>query len=496
MCSSQIQDGSDLEKMQACALLASLDLPLDRILGQTEILESLLATIEGTSNWNLAAEAASVLRAWTTGDARRIRLLYAHCVLPRILALLPMAIEMLNHLYDISKEEVVVREHWLGSLLLAIWAFVEEIPVAIQQLNKNKTIITLLSCAILDRRILLEESTVILLLQLLLCAQEDNSELFLDTPTAESVRLESLLDGMRATEPPTHAKFLATCILTAIRRETPNLYYVKALFATVEALSDKDPSKLNLEWIRDVLECLANMIPEVEFDGNGVYLRVLFKVVDKIGNRQDEAALAAGCLQRVFGCALNLLMSSGGVPALDTESKIQLWIWAVGTCVSRVRRMEFAKNTMPSLAELLRHCVLASLGDEYSLPYPVECDTQIRECCETMIDVDAVVANLFSIPAILFSASTDVSWLVDMVGRLFVKERPLRTILSVAETIEELGKRSLLEPTFIALISDNYRSVIKTCQGELETMDEDTRRDREDELEYITSTLDTVLSRN
>ncbi|PJF16576.1 hypothetical protein PSACC_03579 [Paramicrosporidium saccamoebae] len=472
--STKLSSGQRDEQMQACALLASLE--MESLLGKSDILPRLLGCING-GDAVVAAEAASVLRIWSSGNAR---LLYAHCVLPRMIQLLPACLTTLERISELEKSDVQVFEHFLVSLLLVIWSFVEEVPAAINQINDSPVVS--LSCLILERASFLEEETIVVMLQLLLCASEENQEK-LYANAADRVRLEALLQR-RTGNLDCHSAILSFGLLSVISSEC-TCENVLQLFSVVER-------EVSLEMLRDLLEMLTNFISEVEFESFQDHFANI--LLAKLAANPE----ATEVMNRGQGCLMNLILAQPA--ALSVEAKQNIWTWALcealPTAASAVSAIDptnpasaiNAANTTSTLAgtcELLRNLLLCSLG-EHELKYTMEDIGRLQQICNANIANDSIVANLASIPAILCK-EIDVPWLYSTVYSLFDKSRPLRTILAVAEIIEELTNRDAIETSLRNVLKSRRPSVIESCASEMATAGND-------EFDYIVSVLDAALN--
>jgi hypothetical protein len=201
---------------------------------------------------------------------------------------------------------------------------------------------------------------------------------------------------------------------------------------------------------------------------------------------------------------MNLILAQPA--ALSVEMKQNIWTWALckvlPAATSALSEMTATStmdmvnapsainvtntaSTLASVCELLRNSLLCSLG-EYELKYTMEDIECLQQSCNANISNDSIVANLASIPAILCK-ELDTAWLYSTVHALFDKSRPLRTILAVAEILEELANRDAIETSLRNMLKTRRPSVIESCTSEMAISGND-------EFDYIVSVLDAVLN--
>lgn len=185
----QLLSSDEAAVVQACNLLASRP-PTEN----GKIIKAVLKVYEESESANLCAEAASTLHSWTVcsdfPNSRNIcvRRLYANCTLPTLINYLPRATSLVSSLSrsDVPTEEKqkITIQHLTTSIILVIWAFVEEIPPAIDQLGKNaQGTLGSFVISVLEKRDFLGPSVILPLLSLLLALYDD---LFADLMSNET----------------------------------------------------------------------------------------------------------------------------------------------------------------------------------------------------------------------------------------------------------------------------------------------------------------------
>lgn len=488
---SKLSSGQREEQIQACALLCSLDIPLDVLLEKGQILNCLTACMDG-EDAGVAAEAASVLRTWTNMSGNRPRLLYAHCLLPKILQQFGKFIPLLENITKLDKGRIVLLEHHLVSILLVCWSFVEEIPASIKQVNESALV--LLSCLVLEKKAFLTEDILVVLLQLLLCAVEENESELLREPSMR-IRLESLLQRhQQETAMKTHSGLLAFGLF----------HYITGGFTEADLdpftqllADEKDLNDLGM--LRDLLEILTNAISELEFtEPKDALASALMRRLSMVLGQSDE--IADECMQRGLNCLMNLILAQ---PSPLTYPAIQtVWQWSL-------RKVLPSREIPPvAVSELLRNIVLICFG-EFRLDFAREDMQLIRGICSSNIDDDALLGNLVSIPAILDKDASGLAWMYEMIQVLFDPSRPIRTILAVAEILEELHNRQLVDQSLKEFIESRRTSVLSALRGNDMELEEDLpvalegdlpvepERDlpSKDELEYVITTIDAITEK-
>lgn len=499
----RLLSGNRDDAIASCALLASLDLSLGKILkttgaGQKSLLDALFELISGP-DITVTAEAASVLRAWST-DTSSVRTLYAHCVFPRLLRAIPQTLEMLRQISDIDgTNNLQLLEDWLLSFLLVLWAIVEEIPAALPQLNNSMFVELVLLT--LEKRAFLSLELIIILLRTMLCAREDNEALLNDV---QRVRLDSYLGSMLgldelADHPAvrrSHLALLSGALLKLIREEGARVEDVNGLLLM---LRNSPPSQdelldAHLELASDLFEILANIVSDVYEIPSSIILQAVARVTDVVNTllalrqRSVSLPLLAGCLQRALTCASNLSMSW---PDADPKFMRDLWDWCRDQVLPSVCDPVDMLPALSSLAELMRNLLISSLtmkGAPLTLTRPSL--LIIQQICTQYSGDDSVVENLLSLPAILYEPgqTETLVWLNEIAIKCAVAGRSWKTILAVAEACEELGKLNALDVRLVRHIATNRNALLRDLRRQLSQLEED----REDELAYIKQIIESL----
>lgn len=88
---------------------------------------------------------------------------------------------------------------------------------------------------------------------------------------------------------------------------------------------------------------------------------------------------------------------------------------------------------------------------------------------------------------------SDTEWVVKTAATLFEPSRPIKTILAVAEALEELKKAGAVDLALADYLEGGKRQVVESCNAELEALRSTAQCDLGEELEYIIATIDSVL---
>lgn len=341
----QLASDNTEENMQACALLASVELALEKLLSNNHILPKILQYF-ASPNPVLAAEAASTLRAWSSQGEKSVRLLYAHCIFPKVLERLPFLCGWLESLASPSDQDFALFEHYTLSVLLIVWSMVEEIPASLRQLNQSDLVT--LAAALLQKRNLLSESTLVVQLQLLLAASEENPDMLLAiTATQIEHTLEQIVAaGSFSTYHPALLSFNLKVQLSLRGPSSSDFDFLVAMLAAFPVETGK------LEILSDLLETLANSVSELEGYDADELSRLIITQTSILWNLEEQD-VAFDCLQRALGCLTNVVTAQPPTASADTIE--QIWNWGLRDCLNRVIER---KDILPVLSELLRSIVL------------------------------------------------------------------------------------------------------------------------------------------
>lgn len=477
----------------ACSLLSSLDLSLEKILkgASPNILATILELMSGT-DLAVTAEAASVLRSWST-DATSVRILYAHCIFPKLLQIIPKTLTSLQNISDIGGLHTLqLLEDFLLSYVLVLWAVVEEIPAALPQLNSSMFVDLVL--LMLEKRTFFSLDIIIVLLRTTLCAREDNEALLTDI---QQVRLDAHLESMLALDEggderairKSHLALLSGALLKLIRGQPSSMDAIVRLLAGLPTLpSEQDSIVAYLELSSDLFEILANIISDLAELPSSIATQAVGKIIAPLTSlfSADRGplplSLLAGCLQRAFACILNLTMSWSET---DVRMSGQLWEWCRDQALFFVCDPAEMLPALSSLSELMKSLLLSNLAVDHTRPTLNQASLLvIRQICTQYSHDDSVVENLLSIPAILYDSRhpETLIWLNELAGSCFIPGRSWKTTLAVAEVCEELVKYNAMDPHLRKHLETQRTAVLEDLQGQLAHLDED----HDDELAYIT----------
>lgn len=483
----KLQSQQAEEIISGCGLLAALDLPLKQILaadGAPPLLPLLLAHIASSPDTDIAAEAASVLRAWSV-DVEKVRLLYAYCIFPKILALLPGALQRLGGISQLSAEQLPNFEHWLASVLLFCWAVVEEIPASLRQVNES-ALVEVATKILQDGQKWWSQETLLILLRMLLCVTEDNPGLL---SQVQAVRLENILQqgyGDPASGAPLHLRILATGLAANLREEAADGQLIDFFVGCLQQVAQLDDA--SLELLLDLLELLANRLSEEpHFDQPSPSPSTCWQsLCQRFGaavSEETQLPRWINCQQRILSCLVNLAPWS----SLSDAEKQSLWVWTLSDALPLV--MASADSQAALLApcgQLLRVLLLQSL-EKYALPYTPQDDQRLRALCVESINDDSVISSLLPVVALLNARTgriDDAVWFAPFVKSLFVEARAGGVILAVAEVVEELSTAGAIDADLAHHLDAHRRAVYRACQRS---------KMEDDELDYIVSTIDRAL---
>lgn len=527
ICARMISPGASVEeRIQACALLASSTLPLETILSRRSktLLPTLLAWM-AENDVILAAEAASVLRAWTqegeesaeerneggdnisrspgdqetvlsrkTGEGQEnTRRLYAHQIFPSILSLLSLAAQRLAapELVERSREELLSLEHWIGSLLLVTWAILELIPAALQQLPGSA--LGFLSVMLLEKAPFLPTGdTQILLLRCLLCACErytdgecdhEGPEIFTDI---DRVRLEShlgrLINNFGSSVQVRALSFALAQVLSGAPVQTEHVQFICGLISSTDVK----------EHLVDIFEILANYLTEVPSLDQTLTRQIFGLLLDRItkfSTERDDGG-EREYIQRVLSCLLNLISSTDD---LDRELIQSTWTTLIGLA----RTTYGTEHADEVIMTLIGRSLRGSLAPcHVSGWYPCvsnvdEFITIVRSLLVNSNIGEETIAAWVSLPAIiLVSLSMEViAWYQQLVEQLFRPDRSVGVLVAAVEIVERLASLGSLTDALRGHLKTALRPIGQAVRRGAKEGDEDY----EEELVYIESTLKSIL---
>lgn len=505
---------SSEDRMQTCALLASSTLPLETILSRRgqAVLPTILAWM-AADDIALAAEAASVLRAWTQEEDRadgedddieeqegtdcrvargqaNTRRLYAHQVFPHLLSLFSLAVQRLGSagLVERTREELVSLEHWIGSLLLVVWAILELIPAALNQLPESP--LGPLAVMLLERAPFLptDEARVILL-RCLLCACErhsddDGLEVF---ASVDRVRLEAQLERI-ISSPSLNAQLRA---LSFALRQTlggaavtdEHVRFMCQLVATTSVEGH----------LVDVFEILANYLVEVPSLDRALTRDTLQLLLEKIAPHSPGEAEEDGrrCLQRALSCLVNLVSSSD---ELDRDMIQSLWTALLGMAQSAATTEDTDAVAMLLAGRALRNSLASCHADGW---YPSVTDAKgfaslVAALLANKEANEEIVSTWASLPAIVLPdlAPSTIAWYQQLViESLFRPDRSVGTVIAAVEIVERLASIGVLTDPLRDCLKTNIKPIRQAIRKAAKEGDEEY----EEELAFIGSTLESIV---
>lgn len=437
---------------------------LDKILSCSGILDSIFVLLE-SDDLALAAEAGSILRTWTM-DSRNARLLYANCFFPKVLNVSGIAVRRVSGIASLKPSEVEVLEHLILSILLVIWAVIEEIPASLPQLNQSKTIELLLSSW--GQASFLKADTLLVTLQVGLTVFEDNLSVLSGLQGAQII---SLLDKRPFTIEAGHLYLLAQSIIVQVQGKELSAEFLLGL-----------DCEGNFEMLRDILEMLANNATSlVNLGDSGLdRLKALISSLPALKELPEGSVIVRECWGRVFGCINNALLADDRA-LISIGYRQAIWSWCLRDVIGSP-----GVPISDALAELLRNCCLLAHG-EYAIPYEAADDDMMRGLVENNLKDDTILSNIVSIPALLYNPSfSHADWLNSLILGLFNTERSLTIILALAEVVEELLKHNLLSHKSIQFIEVNYNPIMNELNKFVRSLRNSGEKNaRQDELEYI-----------
>lgn len=531
ICTRMMSPGAGVEeRIQACALLASSPFPLETILSRkgSVLLPTLLAWM-AENDIILAAEAASVLRAWTqegeegeeldevkhegedstnmspssqetTAIGRKIgggqentRRLYAHQMFPPILSLLSLAAQRLAapELVERSREELLSLEHWLGSLLLVTWAILELIPAALHQLPGSA--LGFLSVMVLEKASFLPVGdTRIILLRCLLCACEkytdgdheyDGPEIFTDI---DRVRLESHLGKLiNNSGSGTQVRVLSFALAQILSGSSVQAEHVRFICGLISSTDVE-------EHLVDIFEVLANYLTEVPSLGQVLTKEIFSILLDRIArcSAGAERGVKRGYVQRILSCLLNLISSTDD---LDTELIQCIWTTLIGLAQTIYGTLNVDEVTMTLIGRSLRGSLIPCHASGW---YPCVSDadgfvTIVRSLFVNSNVSEDAIATWISLPSIILPSlgAEVIAWYQQVVGQLFRPDRSVAVLVSAVEIVERLALLGSLTETLRGHLRTSLRPIGQAIRRAAKERDDNY----EEELAYIESTLRSIM---
>lgn len=455
---SKLKSQDQKEKLQALALLASTDTPLETILSTDRSLISNLYALIKMDDEELVAETMQVFRSWmSSGNEETIRLLYAHCLFPEVLEQLARTAAKLNSWSTNAPNEQQVRlvENWINSLMIIIWVIVEEVPASLGQLN-NKSSLGFLTTLVFEKNSLFKSDTIILMLRCLLCAREDNAELFSDIDT---VRMCSLLERLESSDMP-HVQMLAFALNKLMSGQEVTDLDITRLGGFIEKAVAEDGE----DFLCDTLETMANYLSELScYDGSAGLLIGLSGLLGKLPLEKNEKSLS-----RVLSCILNLIPFVDILALRTTVDTI--WKIICSVIIMDHSHMEMVLNFA---AKLMRAIVLAYHQANIQLVCDEHLEKRIMDICENHVKDDELLSALASIPAIIKS-NINVKWSIDFVKeQLFKVGRSIGVLVAASEIVERLFSMGRVTFELSSYLCANQERAIKAaanvdCQEEIE----------------------------
>lgn len=497
----------------------------------------------------MAAQASAVFRAWCE-DVRKSRLLYAHGLFPLFSSLFPFACTLARELPERSPEQLAHVQYYLVSLLTIISCMVEDVPAALTQLNKTGAAIIDCCLEMLERRLFLEDYTLIVVLRSLFTLLEDNLGLLTDVQRA---RLEHLLTSLTVKG---YTGLLAVCIrkaLTDAPVEPSDIHFLLRLIdgeldnepeyrrqvlvqiqsrrekdrevaheahkldnGRVDGVSDLSSESLQSSqsslpllhgvdpieyettahekkllqrtnrFLLDALETLANWIGEVDSD---------FEIEDgslaSLGRIIEQGIVLRedrdlDISQRAYGCIMNLFINDN----IPKRAMAPFWCWnltkILPALISNFDSFDQTK-VLPALGNILKTILQASLSGHLS-------ETLSFTITDATV-MQKICQDHLSTDNVLSSYLSlpaifgfrDVQWLNGTCIQLFAPSRSLETILAVAEVVEELHKHEELSQPLLAHLRTQRAAVQQSCYLKL------SPQEGCDELDYIKDTIAQVL---